>query len=268
VGLREELTEPWGLLTAGVSGGLGWAVLAGVGTVGALPAVVVGVGVGAVVYGVKVAAATLGHHRPAPLERAPAPLRPRRGGPADIWLRRAERTVRTLHEQTESPREPVVRRQVGDVDDDAAIVLDALRRLAAQVTAVEGAMGRIDLARLQGERDRIAAGRGWPASAEVVAEQQRSLAAIDEQLGVAARLGAARNLLLARMQSTVIGLEGLVARLAEVLAMSATAGGVDTATGQIADLTSELDGLRSGLAETEGISRRALGVQQAPPATT
>ncbi len=268
MGLRQELTEPWGIVTAGVSGGLGWAVVAGLGSIAAAPAVAIGLGVGAVVYGVKVAAATLGD-RPA-VEPAPQLRRPPRGSPADVWLRRAEGTVRTLHEQTESPREPAVRGQVGEVDDDAATVLAALRRLAAQATAVEDAQRRIDVARLQGEQGRISAGGAWPASDSIRAEQQRSLSAIAEQLEVARRLGEARNLLLARMQSTVIGLEGLVARLAEVLALSASAGGWDagrdSAADQIADLTTELDGLRSGLEETEAISRRALGGERTPPA--
>lgn len=262
MGLRQELTEPWGLVTASIAGGLGWAVVAG--TAAAAPAVAVGLGVGVVVYGVKVAAAAMAHREPR--DSYPAGLlRPPQGSPADVWLRRAERTVRILHEQTESPREVAVREQVGDVDDEAATVLDALRRLAAQVTSVEGALYRIDVPSLQRENTRLSASRAEPSVELMRAEQERSLAAVTEQLDVANRLSDARNLLLAKMESTAIGLEGLVARLAEVLALSATAGGVDTAHGQISELTSELDGLRTGLAETEAISRRALGPQQSPP---
>jgi hypothetical protein len=260
VGLREELTEPWGIVVAGVLGGLGWALAPAT-----VPAVAIGLGVGAAVYGVKVAAATLTHReqRPAAAENL---LAPRKGSPADVWLRRAERAVRTLHAQTESPREAALRAQVGDVDDEAATVVDAMRRLAAQVTAVEDAMNQIDIPRLLAERERLTSQAGGP-SPELRAEHERSLAAIEEQLAVARRLDQARQTLLAKMQSTVIGLEGLIARLAEVLALSTTTGGVDTATGQIAQLGSELDGLRAGLAETEAISRQALGPHSAPPAT-
>ncbi|PZS27481.1 MAG: hypothetical protein DLM59_16405, partial [Pseudonocardiales bacterium] len=148
---------------------------------------------------------------------------------------------------------------------DPAVARDALRRLAAQATAVEDAQHRIDVPRLVADRARIVA--VGSSSEQLQAEQQRSLDAIEQQLEVASRLDEARNILLAKMQSTVIGLEGLVARLAEVLALSATAGGIDTAHGQISDLNGELDGLRSGLAETEEISRKALGPQQSPPAT-
>lgn len=255
------MTEPWGLVAAGILGGLGGALI----PVAAPVAIAVGLGIGGAVYGVKVVAGLLAH-REKRAEGGPEQLlRPRQGSPADAWLRRAERTVRTLHDQTESPREAAVRSQVGDIDDEAATVLDALRRLAAQATAVEDAQHRIDIRQLVAERDRIMA--GGSSSVQMQAEQQRSLEAIEQQLEVASRLDEARNILLAKMQSTVIGLEGLVARLAEVLALSATTGGIDTAHGQISELNGELDGLRSGLAETEEISRRALGPQQSPPAT-
>jgi len=66
------------------------------------------------------------------------------------------------------------------------------------------------------------------------------------------------------VQSVTLGLEeleGLVARLAEVLAMVATTGGSDDAARDLAEIGAELDGLRSGLAESEAVSRRVL----APP---
>lgn len=261
MGLRQEMTEPWGLVAAGIIGGLGGAVTG----LAAAPAIAVGVGIGAAVYGVKVAAGLMAHRDRR--DAGPGDLRrPRQGSPADVWLRRAERTVRTLHDQTESPRDAAVRSQVGDIDDQAATVLDALRRLAAQATAVEDAQHSINVPRLAAERDRILSTGAGPVSEQMRAEQQRSLEAIEAQLQVAGRLDEARSILLAKMQSTAIGLEGLVARLAEVLALSATAGGIDTAHGQISELDGELDGLRSGLAETEEISRRALGPQQSPPA--
>jgi hypothetical protein len=82
--------------------------------------------------------------------------------------------------------------------------------------------------------------------------------AVGDQLDVARRLTDARETLLARMQSAVLGLEGLVARMAELLALHATtAGGTLTAT-RVAELTSDLDGMRAGLAEAERVSRTAL----------
>jgi hypothetical protein len=80
---------------------------------------------------------------------------------------------------------------------------------------------------------------------------------VTEQLQVAERLAGARDELLARMQATALTLEGLVARTAEVLAMSVS-GGVDVSADRLADLTADLDGLRSGLAEADAVSRRVL----------
>jgi hypothetical protein len=94
-------------------------------------------------------------------------------------------------------------------------------------------------------------------------EMTRSAAAVRDRQAVRDRLLGARQTLLARMQAVALGLEGLEARLAEVLAMTATTGGVDTTADEIAELATELDGLRAGLAETEAISRKALA--GAPP---
>ena len=74
---------------------------------------------------------------------------------------------------------------------------------------------------------------------------------------VASLVTADRDTLLARMQATVFTVEGLVARTAEVLAMSAS-GGLDLSADRLAGLSGDLDGLRAGLAEAEEVSRRVL----------
>jgi hypothetical protein len=255
--LREELLDPWGGVIAGVAGGLAWAVVAPVGAV----AVPLGLGVAAVVYGVKVGASLLGQ-RSEPVEPEPAvadvPLRrPRRGGPAEQWLVRAEHAERSLAELAATPGHAVARAQLGPVRDGAADAVATLRRLAGQVTAVEDAMDRVPVGRLEAERlrlvDAVAAARGE----RLRAERQRSLDSVTEQLAVAGRLADARDTLLARMQATVFTVEGLLARSAEVLAMSAS-GGVDRSADRLADLSADLDGLRAGLAEAEEVSRRVL----------
>ena len=47
--VRDELRDPWGWLVAGVSGGVGWAVLAS--TLAGPAAIAVGAGIGAAVLG-------------------------------------------------------------------------------------------------------------------------------------------------------------------------------------------------------------------------
>jgi hypothetical protein len=251
--LRQELLDPWGGVVAGIAGGLAWAVVP-LGAV-ALP---VGLGVAAAVYGVKVGAGLLSRSRsddgPEP---SPALRPPRRGSIAEQWLTRAQQADRSLADLVRSPGSPTVRDQLVPVRDGAAEVLSTLRRLAGQVTAVEDASDRIQPGRLEAERDRLAAGVAAASSERVRAERQRALDSVTEQLQVAGRLAGARDELLARMQATALTLEGLVARTAEVLAMSVS-GGVDVSADRLADLTADLDGLRSGLAEADAVSRRVL----------
>lgn len=215
---------------------------------GVLAAVVAGVIIGGLTYGVAALAAR------GQRELTSAGPRPRRGSPAEVWLHRAEKAVRTLDTQASTAQGEVLRDQVAGVDHGATTVLDAMRRLAAQVTAVEDALYRIDAPRIAAEQTRLA-GENPPEGSE----RTDTADTLAEQLAIAERLRATRETLLARMQSSAIGLEGLVARLAEVLALAQTAGGIDTSERQIRGLSDELDGLRAGLLETERVSRRALG---------
>ena len=66
-------------------------------------------------------------------------------------------------------------------------------------------------------------------------------------------------MLLARMESGTLGLERLVAQLAEILALSETATSPVEGAAQLEELADELEGIRAGLAETEQLSRRTLG---------
>lgn len=253
--LRRELLDPWGGVIAGVAGGLAWAVVP-VGAV-ALP---LGLGVAAVVYGVKVGAGLLARD---PREQAPVveqgpPMRPpRRGGAAEQWLVRAQQADRGLAELAASPGWSVTRDQLVPVREGAGEAVTTMRRLASQVTAVEDAMDRVPVVRLEMERERLAGAVAAAGGERLRAERQRSLDSVTEQLAVGARLSDARDTLLARMQATVFTLEGLIARTAEVLAMSAS-GGVDDSADRLASLSADLDGLRAGLAEAEEVSRRVL----------
>jgi hypothetical protein len=251
--LRQELLDPWGGVIAGVAGGLAWAV-APLGSV-ALP---VGLGVAAVVYGVKVGAGLLTRDRDRPPADPEPELRPpRRGSIAEQWLVRAQQADRSLAELARSPGSAAAREQLVPVREGVAEALTTMRRLAGQVTAVEDAADRIQPGRLAVERDRLAAGVAAATTERVRAERQRALDSVTEQLQVAGRLAGARDELLARMQATAVTLEGLVARTAEVLAMSVS-GGVDATEHRLADLAADLDGLRSGVAEAEAVSRRVL----------
>jgi hypothetical protein len=143
--MRDELLDPWGGLVAGVAGGLAWAVV----PVGAA-ALPLGLGVAAVVYGVKVGVSLLARRDedPQPAVAAVPLLRPRRGSPAEQWLVRAEQAERSLGDLAAAPGDAVVRAELGPVRAGAAEAVGTLRRLAGQVTAVEDALDRVQVGRL------------------------------------------------------------------------------------------------------------------------
>jgi hypothetical protein len=256
VGLKEQLTEPWGIVTAGLLGGLGGAVTAALAPV-AVIGLPVGLAIAGAVYGVKVGIGVLTDRAGAP-PRTPDLPEPRRGGPADTWLRRARAAVLTLHRQTESPADPVLRAQIGDVDDQAAAALADLARFAGQVTLIEQTESRINVGRLRQEHGALQRGMQGLPPGQLRDERERALRAVGDQLDVARRLAQARETLLAKMQSAVLGLEGLVARMAELLALHATTEGASLTAARVSELAGDLEGMRAGLAEAEQVSRSAL----------
>lgn len=242
--LSAELRDPWGPLVAGVVGGLAWAV----GT-----PVVAAVAVGAVVYGVKTAVgAAMG---PGGDGSAPT-LRPHPGSPAALWLRRGESAVRALDDMARSEGTTPADAATSRAAEEAEQVLASMRRLAGHVVTVGEALGRSDAPGLDAEAARL---RAIATSAPGDDSAQRSAAAVADRVAVRDRLRGARADLEGRLQSSALGLEGLVARVAEVRARSATLGDVDGTTDSLASLTTEIEGLRRALSDVDEVAQRALG---------
>lgn len=246
---RDRLADPWGVLLAATAGGLAWAVLPG-----AALAVPIGVGVAAAVYGAKVTVdALVGRSAPAagPPALAPTALpEPHRGTPARTLLDRAERALRALDETVESAAASATREQLRTVRDEAAGTRAGIHRLAGQAAAFEDAMGRIPVNRLAGERRRLATLLRRTQHGDVATEHRAALAGVEQQLAAQARLAEAREITLARLQSTTLGLEGLGTRAIELLAM---ASGADHLPGdrRVEELAGDLEALRLGIADVE-----------------
>jgi hypothetical protein len=250
VGVRQQLGDPWGIVTAVLLGGLGAAVAAALGP-GLLVGLPIGAGIAAGVYGVRVGIGALTDRAPA-ATRTPGLPTPPRGSAAEGWLRRADAALLTVRQQVQaSPG------QTDDVDDQAAAVVADLRRLAGQVTVVDQALAGIDAGRL-GQRAAQLRQEAATSTGALHDEKQRAVRAAEDQIGVFERLVEVRQTQLARMESAVLGLEGLAARLAELVALRLTSGSGDTTPVRLAELAGDLDGLRAGLAETEELSRRLL----------
>ena len=248
--LRRELTDPWGVIVAGTVGGIAGVLVS--------PGLLVGAAVGAAVYGVKVAAGTLlgdAPERPAPPARVRKPMP---GTPAGTWLSRAEQAVRQLDDMAH--RSPATGGAVDEATvhaaSEATVALEQLRRLGAQVVDVDEALSHSDSPDLEDEVRRL---RAASDNAPGDVSAKRSADAVADRLAVRDRLRAAQADLVGRLQSSALGLEGLVARVAEVRAAGASAGQLDPTADDLASLNAEVEGLRVGLAEVEKSTQEALG---------
>jgi hypothetical protein len=243
--LSDEVRDPWSFLLGGLAAGLGWAV--------GLPAAAAA-GIGAAVFGVKVLTGGLVNRGDRGRGRL---LRIRSGSPEERWTRRAEQAVRSFRRLGDSVRAGPVAEQSRTIGAQVEGTVDAVRRLAGQASAVRDALRRIDVIRLMREEDRLTYQLQRAESEDVRGEIARSLESVRAQHSVYARLEDAATRLQARIEAVVIGLEGLVARLIEILALVEAQSPVEGAQ-QVDALSEELEGLRSGLVEAENLSRRVL----------
>jgi len=257
MGIKEHLTEPWGILTAGVIGGLGGAVAAASADLAA--AVPLAVTIGGMVYAIRVVAGVvLDRPRRVPALRLPDRPELPRGGEPDRWLRRAEGAVAALRQRIAGGTDPALAARVADVDQQAAGALVDLYRLGGHLLLVHRALDRIDRPGLVAERRLLTdALRGTPAG-RLREERERALRAVADQVEVHTRLAGTAETLAAQMQSSALALEGLAARLDELVTLHATSDGGLAAAPRVRELTDELEGMRAGLAETEALSRRLL----------
>ncbi|MGH2708306.1 MAG: hypothetical protein ACRDJK_08430 [Actinomycetota bacterium] len=175
----EELRDPWGILVGVLAGVVAWALELG-------PAVSVGVGVGTLLLKA-IVATLLGRQGK---EGLPPPA-PASFSAGERWLERAESAGGTA--------------------------LETMHRLASQVDAVDITLGQVNAAFLTEEDRRLAVELEQASDPEVRSEIERSLAAVQEQLALRAKLEQGRQTLIARMESGTLELERLVARLAQAL---------------------------------------------------
>lgn len=248
----DELKDPWGWLVAGVSGGLGWAVLAGALGPVAIP---IGLGIGAAVLGTKVALGS--RSAPERPKRKPSRLpKPPQYSPQAALLARAEQAQRQIRTLADATDDDWLTGHIGRVDDEVLVVNDRLADLAGRVTVADNSLfsARPDV--LHDEYQRAAASVAAEVDPALKAERQQTLTALESQVQSVDRLGRLRDTLLTRMQTAVVGLEGLASRMGELVALGDDPVAHDHSAEVLGQLTSDLDNLRSGLAEAEAISRQ------------
>lgn len=149
--------------------------------------------------------------RPWRAYRRPLPA-PEVGSPEAMWLDRAGRALMSIKELRRSARSESIAQRCAAIAIQAEASVATLRRLAYQASVVSG------LARSGARTD---------------------------------RLENTRVELQSRIEGSVLGLEGLVARLAEIVALSEASPDVAS----VDDLAFELDTLRAAMVETEELGR-------------
>jgi hypothetical protein len=233
--LLSDAREPSGLLLSGVAAAAG--LILGL----PLPAAIL---VGISVMAVKVTAG-LAIDRLASLPRIPL-------GPAEVdWMQRADRAVSAFRQLARASRSEPIGQRCMVIGEQARATLQLLRRVAGQSSTVGRMLQGIDAPRLREEESRLSAELRTTELDSAKREIELSLSLVREQLAARRRLEQGRAALLARLQSGVLALEGLVTRLAEVVALGQTAGGMDGAGDRVAELADELEGLRAGLSELD-----------------
>jgi hypothetical protein len=245
---REELRDPWVYILGGLAGGVAWAV--------GVP-VIAAVGVGATVSGVRAGLASV-LSRQGDRVRSASPLAVTDRSPELAWLQRGESAVDGFRDLARSLPDGLASTRTESIAAQADETLEGMRRLAGQASVTERASARLHLPTLEAEAERLRVQVANASDPEVAQERSRSLAAIHEQIDISKRLRRSHDSLLARLESSAIGLERLTAQLAEVVALSGGATSAVEGTKQLESLADDLEGLRAGLAEAEQLSRRAL----------
>lgn len=248
--LSDEVRDPWSYVIGGLAGGMAFAV-------GIFPPAAAAIG--AAVLGAKVLTGAFskpGRARAGRRKERRLPVITRT--PEAAWLNRAEQAVYQFHDIAASAADGPVADSVQafEIQTDEAIA--SLQRLAGQASAVRLAIARIDPRRLQFERDRLMHEHDRIVDVGVRAERERSLSSVQAQLETYQRLAVTLTTLLARLESGALAIEGLVARLAEVCALADSLGDAAAGGTQLEEMANELEGLRAGLVETEGVTTRTM----------
>lgn len=240
-----ELAEPWGLLLGATSAGVAWAVQLPV-------AAALGVGVAVLAARAGVALATR-EKEPQPREARVLDVTP--GSAEANWRQRAVHAAEGFASLSDSLGPGPLADRVADMEPVVRETLSTLERLAGRASATGKALSRVDLEAVAREKRRLT-GELKSANEDVRGDLESALSAVQAQADVHARLSGARDKLLAQLQSGALGLDSLVARVAELTAAT-TDFAVDT--GAVRELSDQLEGIRQGVLETEQATRRSLG---------
>jgi hypothetical protein len=182
-----------------------------------------------------------------------------RGTPEALWVARAEGAVASIRRLSASAGRGAVAERCTVIARQAADAAVILRRLAYQSAVVSRLAGSADLAELRRTdaslRHQLSVlNEGAPRR-----QNENALRSLTARLEAGERLEETQSELMGRIEAAALGLEGLVARVAEIVARSEFGSG--QAAPRVDELAAELDTLRAALIETEDLGRHALTSQ-------
>jgi hypothetical protein len=145
-----------------------------------------------------------------------------------------------------------------EVAADGAV--GTLNDLGHQVDRLDRALQAVDPHRAQEELSRVetSLAHDTAASGELIAQRRGIAESLREQLAAHQRLRDQRTLVLTRMQSAAVGLEGLAVRLSEVTALYAARHDDAMTSTDLASVADDVDALRSDLVAAEASLRESL----------
>lgn len=186
-------------------------------------------------------------------------LRPARGTPEAMLIARAEAAVVSIRRLRASAGSGAVAYRCTVIAGQADGAVAILRRLAYQAGVVSRLEARTDLAELRRTDASLRHQLGVLDEGPAHQQTEYALRSLTAVLAAAERLETTRRELFGRIEAATLGLEGLVARVAEVVALSDF--GSSAAGSGVDELAAEVDTLRAALIETEDIGRHALADQ-------
>lgn len=185
----------------------------------------------------------------------------------DPWVRTGERAIRAIDRSVASLGEGPLRQRLSTIAGEAHVLLDDIRTVARQAASLRAAEQGLDTTRLSADLTRLANELDRDADPAVEEDLRRSLAAVQEQLKIHARLEATRKERQAKVESGALGLQHMAAQISEMTALVDPDGSTHHRE-RLEQLTSHLEGLRAGLQDASAVSRRALGTTEIEGGTT
>jgi len=267
--VRAQLRRPWAWLLAALVAGL-----VGLRLAGSAPAVVtlgaaLAVGTASLLVSGMVGAARTRGRDPAPprgdlLPEAPA------GSPQAELLARSRAAVVRMADLAQRPADPWIAGEVQQVLAGSIPVTESLAQVSGRITLLDSSVVAARPYALAREIAEVQERMRRTTDPQVRREQERALAALDDQAESVDRLLRRRDTLVAQMLAATVGLEGLAARSGELVALGPAGEDTTQATRIVEDLTQSLladpdlpTGLRRILAEGAAEVERALACRQA-----